>query len=282
MTRTLPSTGESLLVRTDFSDDARWRAVADAATRPWDSGDGEYTAALALVDDPAFDGLTPADVAEVVENPPPYYVFLADADTIADPEHSILAVDTADTSADPPTFRVHPSQMPAVENNLSIANLSFDDFASAVGADGVFRGFAPPPTGRTLDKAVLLESIDGSSAAAVPADAIEIYRASLMQWPRAEVDGRYVHARDSHDEQVRRRQHNEYRYNSWVIGLDETITALADRGDSGQLVIFGFPTAVTAAIADRPVGHCSVWVDSVTLVPVAVLATGNPDGWPAT
>ncbi|MGW5268319.1 DUF6924 domain-containing protein [Rhodococcus sp. NPDC003994] len=280
MTRTLPSTGESLLVRTDFSDDERWRAMVDAATRPWDSGDGEYTAALTLVDDPAFDGLTPADVTEVVGSPPPYYVFLADADTMADPERSILAVDTADTSVDPPTFRVHPSQMPAVENNLFIANLGFDDFASAVGADGVFRGFTPPRTARTLDKTALLEAIDGSSAAAVPADAIEIYRASLTQWPRPGVDGLYVHARDSHDEQVRRRQHNDYRYNSWVIGLDETITALADRGDSGQLVIAGFPTAVTAAIADRPVGHCSVWVDSATLVPVAVLATGNPDGWP--
>jgi hypothetical protein len=28
-----------------------------------------------------------------------------------------------------------------VENNLTIANMDFDDFAGAVQADGVFRGF---------------------------------------------------------------------------------------------------------------------------------------------
>jgi hypothetical protein len=38
-------------------------------------------------------------------------------------------------------FRVIPSQMWSVENNLSIANMDFFEFADAVGDDGIFRGF---------------------------------------------------------------------------------------------------------------------------------------------
>jgi hypothetical protein len=39
-------------------------------------------------------------------------------------------------------FRLIPSEMWAVENNLSIANMDFAEFADAVDADDVFRGFS--------------------------------------------------------------------------------------------------------------------------------------------
>lgn len=42
------------------------------------------------------------------------------------------------------TFRVIPRELWSVENNLSIANMDYRDFADSVGADGVFRGFQPP------------------------------------------------------------------------------------------------------------------------------------------
>jgi hypothetical protein len=35
-------------------------------------------------------------------------------------------------------------QIQAIENNLSIDNMDFEEFAGAVGSDGVFRGFGPP------------------------------------------------------------------------------------------------------------------------------------------
>jgi hypothetical protein len=38
-------------------------------------------------------------------------------------------------------FRVVPQEMWAVENNLSLGNMDFKEFADAVGQDGVFRGF---------------------------------------------------------------------------------------------------------------------------------------------
>ncbi len=149
MTRQLPE-GESLLVRTDYSDDKAWRETLAAATQPWDfGGDIESYAALTPVDDPAFDGLTLSDLRTLIGSPPPYYIFLADSRAITDPEHPILAVDTgAEESNDAvaaggvyPTFRVAPKAMASVENNLSIANMDFEEFAGAIDADGVFRGF---------------------------------------------------------------------------------------------------------------------------------------------
>jgi hypothetical protein len=38
-------------------------------------------------------------------------------------------------------FRVIPSELWGPENNLSIANLDFDEFANNAGSDGIFRGF---------------------------------------------------------------------------------------------------------------------------------------------
>jgi hypothetical protein len=39
------------------------------------------------------------------------------------------------------TFRVIPSEMWDVENNLSLANMDFPEFAGSTGPDGIFRGF---------------------------------------------------------------------------------------------------------------------------------------------
>jgi hypothetical protein len=38
-------------------------------------------------------------------------------------------------------FRAVPRAVQAIENNVSLANMDFDDFANAVDDDGIFRGF---------------------------------------------------------------------------------------------------------------------------------------------
>jgi len=58
---------------------------------------------------------------------------------LTDPEHPILVVDLMDQPGR--TFRVIPSEAWGVENNLSIANMGFEEFAEAADEDGVFRGF---------------------------------------------------------------------------------------------------------------------------------------------
>jgi hypothetical protein len=42
------------------------------------------------------------------------------------------------------TFRAIPSQIQGIENNLSIENMDFFEFADNVEEDGVFRGFPSP------------------------------------------------------------------------------------------------------------------------------------------
>lgn len=147
-----PRGGASLLVRTDFNSDERWREVALAAMEPVPSGMDEFPtfqAGLTCVDHRGNDGLTvDALVARIGEEDPPYYAFVADAITMSHPEMAILAIDCGRTEFghEPGrTFRVIPGQMHAVENNLSIANMDFRSFADAVDDDGVFRGFPPSP-----------------------------------------------------------------------------------------------------------------------------------------
>ncbi|GAA4579965.1 hypothetical protein GCM10023176_58710 [Micromonospora coerulea] len=38
-------------------------------------------------------------------------------------------------------FRALPQQVQAIQNNLSLANMDYIEFATSAGAEGVFRGF---------------------------------------------------------------------------------------------------------------------------------------------
>jgi len=68
------------------------------------------------------------------------FAFLADRLALTDPERPVLVVDLAHEPGR--TFRVIPREMWSVENNLSLSNMEFSEFADNVDADGVFRGFS--------------------------------------------------------------------------------------------------------------------------------------------
>jgi hypothetical protein len=59
--------------------------------------------------------------------------------TMTHPEHPVLVLDLFDLSSQ--AFRALPSAVQSIENNLSISNMDFEEFAGAVDEDGVFRGF---------------------------------------------------------------------------------------------------------------------------------------------
>lgn len=136
----LPDTPEAVVLRTDFSDDAIWREICKASSAP-SPGDG-FLANLTFVDDRAFEAVAVAELLSAAAASRQYrtFMFVVDNVTIRDAVHSVLVIDLADQPGR--TFRVIPSEMWSVENNLSLANLDFDDFASAVDADGIYRGFA--------------------------------------------------------------------------------------------------------------------------------------------
>lgn len=129
----------SLLIRGDFSDPEAWTTVANAALAP-DPVDG-FTADLTLVDDPIYDNITVDELVNAIGEPPPFYVFLCDTQTLSHPDHPILAInlDAEDTSNR--SVRVVPAAMWSIENNLALANMDFADFVGAVDTDGIFRGF---------------------------------------------------------------------------------------------------------------------------------------------
>ena len=131
----LPATGdlESLVIRTDFGSDATWSDVRNAITRP-----AMFRANVKFVDDQQYEGLTPEQVLELVPAELVHtFIFFVDRETIARPDHPILVIDLFEVPGR--TFRVIPSQMWAVQNNLVIGNADWDDFASALDEDGVFR-----------------------------------------------------------------------------------------------------------------------------------------------
>ncbi|XUL88204.1 DUF6924 domain-containing protein [Streptomyces galilaeus] len=64
-------------------------------------------------------------------------VVLADSATAASTERPLLVVDLVAERC----VRVAAAELWSIENNLSGANMDFDEFADAVDDDGVFRGF---------------------------------------------------------------------------------------------------------------------------------------------
>lgn len=136
MVKALPESEVSLVVRTDFSEDAAWEEVCDAISTPV----GDFQACVTFVDDRAYEDLTVEELSALVsENSYLTEIYVVDVLTVADPEHPVLVVDVCDEPGR--SFRVIPSEMWCVENNLSIANMDWEDFAESLDRDGVFRGF---------------------------------------------------------------------------------------------------------------------------------------------
>lgn len=133
----LPKTDATLLLRTDFSDDAAWGSLCEAVQQPNEDG---FQAFVDCINDLAYDGLT---VEQLVSLSPKdgrrTFAFIADRTTFTNPERPILVADLYDRPGR--TFRVILREMWGVENNLSIANMDYSDFADNVDPDGVFRGF---------------------------------------------------------------------------------------------------------------------------------------------
>jgi len=132
----LPETENSVVLRTDFTDDGAWDAVCAAIRQPYQG----FRAHVELLTDPQYEGLTVAQILSLIPRGSKHtFAFVVDRATLSSAEHPVLVVDLYDEPGR--TFRVVPSELWGVENNLSIANMDFREFADAVDRDGVFRGF---------------------------------------------------------------------------------------------------------------------------------------------
>ena len=136
--KSFPDPDNAPVLRTDFSKQAAWEEIRAEIQKP--VGRLQFRANVEFIDDPEYAGLTSSQLLDIL--PADYnhsFIIVADRMTISHPEHPLLIIDLFDKPAR--EFRAIPRQIQGVENNLSIANMDFEDFADAVHADGVFRGF---------------------------------------------------------------------------------------------------------------------------------------------
>jgi hypothetical protein len=133
----IPETENALVLRTDFSDDNTWKSICAAIRKPV----GKYQAQVDFVSDPAFSCLGTEQILSLIpKNSNHRFIFIVDREALSHPDHPILVVDLLTEPGR--TFRVIPAAMWGVENNLSLANMDFAEFADSTDPDGVFRDFA--------------------------------------------------------------------------------------------------------------------------------------------
>ena len=134
----LPNTENALVLRTDFSDQAIWEAICAEIQRP--VGIFRFRAHVEFVDNTEYQDITKQQLLQLV--PEDYnhsFIVIVDQTAVSHPERPLLILDLFDGSGN--EFRAIPSTIQSMENNLSIANMDFEEFAESVGEDGIFRGF---------------------------------------------------------------------------------------------------------------------------------------------
>ena len=134
----LPETENALVLRTDFTDDTAWRQICASILEPF--GEFEFQANVDFLDNPEYEDTTAEQVSALI--PPESnhtFMFIIDEITFTFPENTILVVDLAEQPGR--SFRTVPSEMWNVENNLSLANMDFEEFSNSVDSDNIFRGF---------------------------------------------------------------------------------------------------------------------------------------------
>lgn len=148
--------GDPWVIRTNFSNDAQWEQVRKLIAAPQRHVGRDFFAYVRFVDDRRYQDREPLDIVRSLpDDYPGMFLFLVDDHSLEDSEHPVLVVGFYPTDDNlnafrrkpretPPgdiaTFRALPSQIQNIQNNLSIANLDFEDYSNHVDEDGVFRG----------------------------------------------------------------------------------------------------------------------------------------------
>lgn len=139
----LPNTPNAVVIRTDFGNQLAWKKICKLIRAPVPAFGDAFYANVEFIDDADFRNLS---LEELLTRVPSDYnqtfLFVVDDVTISAPDFPILIVDLRAERGR--SFRAIPGQVQSIENNLSIANRSFFEFADNVDQDGIFRGFPQP------------------------------------------------------------------------------------------------------------------------------------------
>lgn len=139
----LPKSNSPLVVRTNFEDAKAWKAICKIIRAPVPAVGDTFHAYVQFLDDTDFQNLSQDELlARIPVDYNHTFVFVVDSEAIRPPDFPILVVDLGSERGR--RFRALPSQVQSIENNLSIANMDFCEFADHVDPDGIFRGFPQP------------------------------------------------------------------------------------------------------------------------------------------
>jgi hypothetical protein len=136
----LPITQHPLVIRTDYDGQHVWERICELIRAPVRNGGDTFYAQVDFLDAGELRNLLEEDLlARVPADYPHSFLFVVDQLAIRHQDFPILVIDLHYERGR--AFRAVPSQIQGIENNLSIANMSFFEFADNVDTDGVFRGF---------------------------------------------------------------------------------------------------------------------------------------------
>ena len=136
MIKQLPDTPNPIVLRTDFFDHIKWEQICDEIRQPV----GFWQADVTFLNDQAYQNITLGQLLDVVEyDYKKDFIFLVDRKTIRSSNALILVVDLWGEPGR--SFRTPPAQVQAIENNLSMGNMSFYEFAEHTDEYGIFLGF---------------------------------------------------------------------------------------------------------------------------------------------
>ena len=131
----IPPTENALLVRADFSNQKAWKGLLADAQEPADP----FICNLEIIDDRANNGVTAEQIMTALPHDYPHsFIVIADGESMSQPGYPLLVVDVLDEAGR--RFRATASAIACIDNNLSIGNMDFEEFAESVDETGIFRG----------------------------------------------------------------------------------------------------------------------------------------------
>ncbi|MEO8575615.1 MAG: hypothetical protein ABI556_02895 [Gemmatimonadales bacterium] len=132
----VPDTPHAVVLRTDFSNADAWETIRSEIQQPVDG----FLANVDFIDDGEFAWVSKEQLLHLIPGKTGHtFIVVADETAIVEPEHPLLVVDLYTEPGR--EFRALPKEIQAIENNLSIGNMDFSEFADHVDGKGVFRGF---------------------------------------------------------------------------------------------------------------------------------------------
>ncbi len=132
-----------LVIRTDFENQQAWETICKLIRAPVQDGSETFYAYVDFLEDTGLRNLSQEGLlARLPRDYAQSFVFVVDSTAITHPDFPILVIDLDSDRGR--SFRAVPSEIQSIENNLSIANMDFHEFAESVDKDGIFRGFPKP------------------------------------------------------------------------------------------------------------------------------------------